>query len=768
MRAAAGGKRMALGGRDAYMLEQRALNFPIKIGSVGIARRLLAVAADLAQNDVLSAERRLLDLDRDLDLDSEPPPGLALRRGEERVSATLRARTLARILRDLATHGWTVLVEAGQVYVRAPSQHASATGLTEDEVRREKDRTRAQFAMRVHEQLHRPATRRFIAEQESLHFGSDGTRSVRSLIADGPTLAATLQSRGAAAIQPYLQVADDRVDEHSGLKLWDVYRYFRYFWSFPFYSTPGRTLPLLLRDAGQPSHPVCGLICLASPVPKLGARDAALGLTPAWLEAITLGLECAAAQEYRSRLHDLWADVEAIQDESLTPHAVSRDLCRLLRLESDGSVDGLAAALGRLSAAGRRARVAGARARVVADLLAEVQGAVREIAVSDLGFTHAGLLKNPTRYLEALRKEGASTHAAWRRSRSLDRPPDPARPRRVRKDSVAMSAGELRRYSRDPLFLKKRVAQLRALLEAWAALGPLRERASAEQLHALVFGDRRASSRLSGGDHVVSGLRNALVQRLSRLVAAQIADVSVCGAVPPYGPLLGGKLAALVALSGEVADLYFQQYDGQVSDIKSKMAGRAYTRPAELIALTTTSFFSIGSSQYNRVRLPDTMGGVGWSYVGQSAGHGSMHFSLDTTEFIQRMLKVETGEALITSEFGEGPSERMRKVRDGLTRLGLPAAELLRHGQPRRVYVAELSPGESRPGAPGRAAPWCRCGPRASEVAEFWRTRWLEPRLRRVPTIIRDLAAFDRSAVLLSRRLEDTSGGLVLVSGGAE
>jgi hypothetical protein len=497
-------------------------------------------------------------------------------------------------------------------------------------------------------------------------------------------------------------------------------------------------------------------------VPKLGSRDAALGLTPAWLEAVTRALECAGARDHREALRDLCAAVDALQDESVSTASVLADLGKLMRLDAGGSLDAVVAALSRLSANSRRARAAGARARVVADLLAEVEGAIREIAVSDLGVSHAGLLRNPERYLETLREREAQAHAAWRASRSLAED----HPRRGRKDAQDMSAEELRQYSRDPLFVKKRVAQLRSLLEAWAALAPLRASASSENLRAAVLGPAARRVRLTGGAHVAGGLRSALLQRLSRLVAAQVADIAVCGALPPYGPLLGGKLAALVALSGEVAQRYFEQYDQQVSEIKSKMAGRAYTRPADLIALTTTSFFSIGSSQYNRVRLPGTMGGVGWRYVGQSAGHGSMHFSLDTTRFIQRMLKVETGEALITSEFGEGPSERMRKMRDGLIRLGLPADELLRHGQPRRVYLAELSAAESKPGMDVRAAAWRRCGPSVPAVAEFWRTRWLDPRLRRKSEIIEEVRRFDRSEVLLSARTRDAGARLSLVSGG--
>jgi hypothetical protein len=743
------------------MLEERAINFPIRIGSVGVARRLLAVASELAQNDFSGAERRLQDLDRDLDADSEPPAGLSLPPGQERVALSLRARIIARVLRDLATNGWAVLLEAGQVYVKAPSSRVTGAGLTQQRITEEKARARAQMAPRVAEQLDSPGTQRFIGALESLHFGAEGPRSVRSLIADGPGLAATLRVRGADAIQPYVEVADERRDPHTGMRRWDIYRYFRYFWSFPFYSTPGRTLPMLVRDGGQPNHPVCGLLCLASPVPKLGARDTALGLTPAWLEAVVLAVDCAASDDFQVRLSALEHALDERGDAALTGAAVSADLARMMRLPGDRGARSAVRALAELSRAARTARAKAARGRLVADLLGEIDGAVREIAVADLGLTHAELLRTPARHLERLRNAGEDAHSAWRGSRALGG--DHAR--RCRRDSQDMTDGELREFTKDPLFRKKRLAQLRSLLAAWAELAPLRESASAEHLRALVTGERLGFPPLTGGARVASGLRTALQQRVSRLMSAQVADVSVCGAIPPYGPLLGGKLAALLALSGEVAELYFQQYDGQVSEIKSKMAGQAFRRPADLVALTTTSYFSVGSSQYNRVRLPENMTGIGWQYVGLSAGHGTMHFSLDTTKLIQTMLQIETGHSLINSEFGEGPSERMRKMRDGLVTLGLPADELLRHGSPRRVYVAPLG-GAGKPGLAASAAPWRRRGPRVEVVSEYWRQRWLAPRLARRPEILDDLDRFTRASVLLSARAAVPRGAPALASGG--
>ena len=84
-------------------------------------------------------------------------------------------------------------------------------------------------------------------------------------------------------------------------------------------------------------------------------------------------------------------------------------------------------------------------------------------------------------------------------------------------------------------------------------------------------------------------------------LASQVMDLSICGAVPPYGGLLVGKLVALVMASRELNDAVELRYGGRVSIISSQMAGRPITRDATLKALTTTSLYGIGTSQYNRL-----------------------------------------------------------------------------------------------------------------------------------------------------------------------
>ncbi len=176
-------------------------------------------------------------------------------------------------------------------------------------------------------------------------------------------------------------------------------------------------------------------------------------------------------------------------------------------------------------------------------------------------------------------------------------------------------------------------------------------------------------------------------------------------------------------------------------------------RPAELVAMTTTSFYGVGSSQYERLALPVGEDATKWRFVGYSGGHGTLHFSATTSEMIDQLLRFETGRRLITSRFGEGPSERLRKIRDGLSRLGISANVLLQHGMPRRVYVATLVEAACFPGAGRPTTPWRLRAPKMREVATFWRDRWLRARLAHAPQLIEAVAVHTRESILLSRRV---------------
>lgn len=690
-----------------------------------------------------------------------PPQG---ENRDDRIAPLLRAQALARILLDLANNSWSVAVEDGQVFLRAPAWDAPVRGMSVEDQQREKERARQSLLTRVQEQLERPATRNFIAVQEQLHYGAAGSQSIASLFADGPTLAQQLRRYGSTCIRPYPQVADTAAgrDTHTGLRLWDIFRYFRYYWSFPYESTPGRTLPILIRDAGQPSHPVCGLLCLSSPIPKLSVRDSALGWTAGWLEGVVAALDVDRADSVRDHLAQLDSALRASAeaDAGPDPARLLYDAGRLLGVEPNHDPVTTARRLDKLGTTMLKTRVAQARKRLVSGLLRELADAIRAISTAGLGITHDAALRDPGRAIARLAPVADEARAGWLTSRDL-RTANVQRPRRASAEDLGSDAA-LHGLSHEPLFLKKRAVQLAQLLASWLDLQDLAEGPPAFALRRHVLGSESpwgsaAPARLTNGSRARRGIRAALLQRQTRVVASQVADVSVCGAVPPYGPLLGGKLAALLALSRDVAAAYHGRYVDQVSEIGSQMAGTRVRKPADLVALTTTSFYSVGSAQYNRVRLEPPLASSGWQYLGQSRGHGTIHFSRDTSALLHALLKAETGRELITSTFGEGPSERLRKMRNGLERLGLPGDAILVHGMSRRVYVAELGDASRRLGEPGAGRRWRHVAPSAADVAAHWQTRWLAPRLARMPELIEEVRSFDRFKALLSSRLRTTA-----------
>ena len=114
--------------------------------------------------------------------------------------------------------------------------------------------------------------------------------SVFSLMRDGRELGAALRRAAALAdqgqravalrecVDAYVQVIEsDGVCEFTGLRLLDVWRYFRHTWNTAYQSTPGRKVWLLVRDRAAPNHPVIGIGALGSAIVQLSPRDAWIG-----------------------------------------------------------------------------------------------------------------------------------------------------------------------------------------------------------------------------------------------------------------------------------------------------------------------------------------------------------------------------------------------------------------------------------------------------------------------------------------------------------
>lgn len=247
------------------------------------------------------------------------------------------------ILGDLVSQGWQVRVLDQDVTIAKPRRGADRT--------EEKNRVRRALLLARDEQLAEPSVRAFVKSMESRQLGPRGWTSIFSLMRDGKELAEKLSAANqrttdaerlnalGGAIKPYLQfVTEDARCEWTGLRLSDIWRYFRYTWLTPARSVPGRSMNILIRDAAIESHPIIGIAALSSSIVQQSQRDRLIGWDKgSVLREITTAPTDALARWLRCSLIEL---VEAIHTEDLTePEEVEHPTPELIERLNQVSIE---------------------------------------------------------------------------------------------------------------------------------------------------------------------------------------------------------------------------------------------------------------------------------------------------------------------------------------------------------------------------------------------------------------------------------------------
>lgn len=585
---------------------------------------------------------------------------------EDHEAPVTNLRAALHVLTDLARQRWTIRVtEGGEVEVKRPAGELL-------DPKREKGRVRTQELVKRNEQLREPSTRRFIESMEKKSVHNGHFVSIYSLIRDGRELAESLRTARSLAgenrvramrevIDPYLQFVDEaEFCEHTGLRLQDIWRYFRHTWTNQYTSTPGRSMGLLVRDRAREFHPVIGIGSLGSPIVQIRERDAWIG----WHHEAFMELVCDAPSSeigvwlqrtVATAISELYLD-DFLEEELLT-HADLRTPTQDVRQ--------------RLAAYGETQRELHHRLASARDLKRS-----------------------------AKRTRDGSTAAHWQER------------------------------ARTHLYRSKRAHALADMLGLKIILEQkLSSPPTLDEVRALL-------DTTDGRRVVKQVLRKAKADR----VGIAMADITVCGAVDPYKPILGGKLVSMLAASPQVVTAYREKYREQESEIASSMAGRPIIRPSELVFLGTTSLYGVGSSQYNRLRMPaERIGGetgerLAFLELGKSEAYGTSHFSSDTVTALVSLVQQSNNGLRVNSIFGEGVSPKLRKIREGLDVLNLPADALLQHGRQRIVYgvpivrnVREFLLGMD--GEPDYL--FDMDDPESSTVAigRWWMDRWLQRRI---------------------------------------
>ena len=588
------------------------------------------------------------------------------------------------VLIDLSKQGWVFDVDENKLTLKMESDNID-----------DKRRIRYRLSAERNAQFKIESVATFIKQMEEPKKYKEEIISIRNLVGDKDLLINFIRN-GNHVCDPYIQLVSDVRDKYTGYKLSDIWRYFRYTWSIPYKTTPGRNLFYLVRDRLQPHHPVMGIFALGNSVLNLTVRDDDIGWTVAAIKKnmaqLAIHTTCeqiisdTGGKTIKTNIH---TNIESKEEYIIRSRAYADKILPLLKQN--------------------------------------VENAIKDIYLRDLSY-HRNT-KNPSQEkineLLAIAMEYAE--------KSLNNKNNEKSP-------------NWEEETQSNLFKRKRASELAKLLDTKRRFNAARGRTNYDRLSDLLSTEAGRKA-----------IHTALIANRKRKIGSNMMDIIVCGSIPPYNELLGGKLISILACSPRVVRDYTMRYSKQVSEIASRMKGSRVIRDSRLVYLGTTSLYAVGSSQYNRIKVP--IGNnelLEFRKMGVTEGYGTVFFSKETTGIFSRLLELQDGGRRINNVFGEGTSPRFRMISRGLSSIGIKADAFLKHYTPRIVYSINLARNtnefliglEENVDYGFNMDDEAIVEDRTQALIDFWYNRWLEMRLTSVD-IIKRLSEFDINNILL-------------------
>jgi hypothetical protein len=575
------------------------------------------------------------------------------------------------VLIDLLKQGWTVQVKENSVFVVRPEMLSLESDCREF--------IKHQHHAERNEQLRKKPVQEFINFMETKRYWKNGFVSIFSLLRDGRELANKIEAIQSLnnekdkveelnkVVQPYLQfVHGDNICDHTGLRLMDIWRYFRHTWTNPYNSVPGRNLLILVRDASTTHHAVIGIAALTSAPVASRVRDKQLGWT---CETVYQRLIQDNSTKMAQWLHDV----------------INNSINEVYK----------------------------------EDLFDKVKGPFKSL--NDIQKPNPEVIKRLTELSIVDRQKH------YRLVQQGDH--------KTRDDIVPLCDEHWREQAETHLFRSKRQSELAYLLKARIILKTY-------------FSDKitkKDITRFIASKDCKEVIAKVVRKAKGDSVGTSIAELSVCGAIPPYNELLGAKLVSMLVASPETLQEYKNRYGKQPSIIASSIAGKMVIRPAELVYINTTSLYGKRPNQYDRLTMPcqeiieNASGTLRYKYLGKTQGFGTFHFSEHTSRELSNLVSQGKQGQRVNSIFGEGVSPRLRKIREGLSALNFEsnhANQLLMHGTFRDSYGIETAEntqdyllGISK--RPKYYLPFRNFKETTRKISEWWIRRWVIKRVQK-------------------------------------
>lgn len=523
------------------------------------------------------------------------------------------------VLIDLSKQGWVFDISNCSLTLKMENSNID-----------DKQRIRYRLSAERNAQFKTESVQTFVSMMETPKKFKGSMISVRDLFGN-PQRIINAMDNGKALCQPYIQMVTKKRDDYTGYWLSDIWRYFRYTWSIPYKTMPGRNIYYLVRDALQPYHPVIGIFALGNSVLNLTVRDNDIGWT---VDAIKQNMSRKSVK-YRYEQKLSRTDGKTVLSENTRYTETEEEFLTRAHEYAD---------------------------QIYPLLVKNIDLAISDIYVKDLGY------HRQTRYPTQEMVDRLNTMSAEYAALSINNKNNEKSP--VWEDEAKSN-----------LFVRKRSAELAKLLATKIVFQSAEGVTNFERLNYLLSTEKGCKA-----------IHSALIANRKCKIGSNMMDIIVCGSIPPYNELLGGKLVSILSCSPTVISDYTHRYAGQISEIASRMKGKKVVRDSHLVYLGTTSLYAVGSSQYNRIKVPlNNDNFLEFRKMGVTEGFGTMYFSKETTSTFSRILEIQDGGKRINHVFGEGTSPRFRMISKGLSAIGIRADAFLKHYSPRIVYSINLA-----------------------------------------------------------------------------
>ena len=213
-------------------------------------------------------------------------------------------------------------------------------------------------------------------------------------------------------------------------------------------------------------------------------------------------------------------------------------------------------------------------------------------------------------------------------------------------------------------------------------------------------------------------------------------EIVICGALPPFGNLLIGKMVAMMINHPKIRSSLDRDIGILLQDTFDFQKLEAWLPRYGPLLITTKGLYPRHSAQYNRVRIVKHDGYIPLRKLGSTIGQTMSNIS-DRTMKLAVEINVRLGDKGVSSEYGSGGSKRQRIIQKASTVVGINPA-VMYADITRPVYGLSLVSNSQEVVLAGKKPQWRDLAGMIQDPHEYedqttllWRKQWLNTSLAR-------------------------------------